>query len=135
MSNVERLFLSACGSDQLFKVSVERGLGDDILKGRVHPPAPVMSGIGGNIDPLISGITLITYCPVNRQPVLQRQDTKHGRRLKMLPHDPLADPRLADSWSRTLTMEHLVEIPGSQLSVLFPPSSQRRSVMRPGRTN
>ena len=126
--------LSAGGGDEVVETSVEVSAGKQVLKGCVHPPAPVVPRISRNIDPLVSRITLVTDRTIDRQPILKRQDAEHRRRIEVILQNQLTNPRLAKRRSLPLTMKHLMEILGSQLSVFLPPSPERRSIMRSSRT-
>lgn len=57
--------------------AVEIGPGQKILKGDVHPPAPVVTGDGRDVDALILRLALVADLPVNGHPVLKREDAQH----------------------------------------------------------
>ena len=52
------------------QIAVEVGAGQEILKGEVHPPAPIVTGDGRDVYALILGLALIADLPVNGHPVL-----------------------------------------------------------------
>ena len=88
-----------------------------------------MAGISGDVDTL--GILVgQTQTLVNGEPVLQRQQTKHGGRREMTAYDVLGKP----SWQRvrgcTTTIEHGVVVGLRAFLILVPPLTQRRHVMR-----
>ena len=66
------------GGDHLPEPGVETRMGKKVFKSCVHPPAPIVPGVSGDINSLVSRIALITDFPVNREPILQRQDAEHG---------------------------------------------------------
>lgn len=46
--------------DEIVDGAVEIGAGQEILKGDVHSPAPVVAGNGRDVDPLILRLALVT---------------------------------------------------------------------------
>ena len=115
--------------------TVEIGAGQEILKGDVHSPAPVVAGNGRDVDPLILRLALVTDLTVDGHPVLKREDTQHRRRVQMLVYNPFADPRFAEVRSLALTVEDLVEETLGHRSVLLPPATQSGCVVRAGRAD
>ena len=121
--------------DEVMEGAVEVCSGEEILKGDVHSPAPVVAGNGRDVDPLILRLTLVTDLPVDGHPVLKREDTQHRRRVQMLVYNPFTDPRLAEVRSLALTVEDLVEETLGHRSVLLPPATQSGCVVRAGRAD
>ena len=121
--------------DEVMEGAVEVCSGEEILKGDVHSPAPVVAGDGRGVDPLILRLALVTNLTVDGHPVLKREDTQHRRRVQMLVYNPFTDPRFAEVRSLALTVEDLVEETLGHRSVLLPPATQSGGVVRAGRAD
>ena len=93
-----------------------------------------MARVSGHID-AVRELVFDTYVAVNSEPVLQRQDGPHRRRIHMLVDDELRDLR-RHLFGCIAPPTHLlvVELLGYR-AVLFPPSAQRVHVVRTGRAN
>ena len=57
--------------------AVEVCSGEEILKGYVHSPAPVVTGNGRDVDALVFRLAWVADLPVNGHPVLKREDAQH----------------------------------------------------------
>lgn len=78
VKNTIRAELSATGvGDEVAEVTVEVGTGQKVFKGDVHPPAPVVTRVGRDVDALVLGLALIADFPIDGHPVLKRKDTEH----------------------------------------------------------
>lgn len=121
--------------DEVVDGAVEIGAGQEILKGDVHSPAPVVAGNGRDVDPLILRLALVTDLTVDGHPVLKREDTQHRRRVQMLVYNPFTDPRFAEVRSRPIAVKDLMEETLGHRSVLLPPATQSGCVVRAGRAD
>ncbi len=109
---------------------VEVSGGEELFEGEVHTVAPIVVGVGGDVDPLIVGV-LPAEVAVDRKPVGKRKDGEHRRRGEVVVQHLLADPRLAEiRYFRTF--EHLAAIAGGKFAILLPPSPQRTHVVGRG---
>lgn len=73
--HLRRLLCATGFRNKIAEIAVEVRAGQEILNGDVHPPPPVMAGVGRDVDSLILRFTLITYLAVNRHPILNRKYT------------------------------------------------------------
>lgn len=87
----------------------------------MHAVAPIVAWIGWNIDSLIGRISLIADISINGKPILERQDRKHRRRLKMLPYNHFCDPWLTEIGSVSAASKDLVEKALGKVAILLPP--------------
>lgn len=121
--------------DEVMDGAVEVCSGEEILKGDVHSPAPVVAGDGRDVDPLILRLALVADLTVDGHPVLKREDTQHRRRVQMLVYNPFTDPRFAEIRSRPIAVKNLMEETLGHRSVLLPPATQSGCVVRAGRAD
>jgi hypothetical protein len=87
----------------------------------VHSVTPIVAWIRRNIDSLIGRISLIADISINGKPILERQDRKHRRRLKMLPYNHFCDPWLTEIGSVSAASKDIIEKSPGQVAILLPP--------------
>ena len=121
--------------DEVMDGAVEIGAGQEILKGDVHSPAPVVAGNGRDVDPLILRLALVTDLTVDGHPVLKREDTQHRRGVQSLVYIPFTDQRFAEVRGRPIAVKKLREETHRHRSVSLPPATQSGCVVRAGRAD
>ena len=106
-------------------MGVELFIADKLFQAQMHTVTPVVARDGGDVDPFIGGIALITHISVRGKPVLKGQDGKHGGRFHVLSNHKVCNPGLAEVRGVSLAAKHLiVELLGG-FAVLFPPCPER----------
>ena len=94
-----------------------------LLDGQVHAIAPVMTRISGDVDTL-SILVWQTQFLVDTHPVLERDETEHGRRGEMTAHNILCQPSGQRTRCLTASTQRRVVVILRTLLVLIPPLTQ-----------
>ena len=120
--------LSSAFGHQLGDVLAEAFVGHKLLYRHVHAVAPIVLGVGRNVDSL--GIGVVQTQPfIDGQPVLDGQHAEHGGRTQVAAHDVAGQPARQRMGSAARPMEHGAVIGLRALVVLVPPLPQRGHVV------